>query len=200
LLLRVLAAASSATAVGIDHDEALLERGRANATRRQLDDRVIFRAGLPEAHEDLADVVICVGADHIFGSQNDALRSLYELVAPGGRLLLGTGFWEQPPTSEQAAAIGAKPGDYSALGDLVDVALAQGFRLLDLRTATRREWEHFEFGYLADWEEWLMNWPADAGAADVASRSAEHRVGYLRGWRDIMGFGYLVLGRRNGER
>jgi SAM-dependent methyltransferase len=200
LLLRVVAAAPAATGVGIDRDVSLLDRGRRNATQRQLDDRVRFGEQLPTPDVDAADVVLCVGADHIFGSQEAALRALYNLVRPAGRLLFGTGFWEVAPTVEQAGAVGAVPDDMRPLPDLVDLALAVGFRLLDLRTATRREWEQFELGYLADGEEWLMVHSDDQGASAVRERTDKHRTEYLRGWSTVLGFAYLTLGRPSTHR
>ncbi len=194
LLLRV-AARSTVTAIGVDRDKTVLERGRAAAADRGLDGRVVFRADLPSAPQDTADVVICGGADHIFGTQADALAALHTLVNPGGRLLFGSGFWERTPTAEEAATIGASPSDLHPLADLVDLAIDAGFRLLDLRTATTREWEEFELGYLADWEEWLVQWSGEPEAAEVAARADAHRNGYLRGWRGVLGFAYLVLGR-----
>src|SRR6201999_518022 len=138
--------------------------------------RVEFQAALPAVHETAPDVVVCIGADHIFGDQRDALEALARTVAPGGRVLFGTGFWERPPSAEEAAGLGAVPDDFVALPDLVDLALSFGLRLLDLRTATRREWEQFEMGFLADWEEWLMRWPNDPGAAEIRERADAHRA------------------------
>jgi SAM-dependent methyltransferase len=166
-----------------------------NAALRELADRVTFTTNPASVPDDAADIVICVGADHIFGSQREALAALRDLVHPGGRLLFGTGFWERPPTIDEAGAFGAAPVDLQLLADLVDTAMASGFRLLDLRTATRREWEQFEFGYLADTEEWLMGSATHEAAPGAAQRSAAHRNGYLRGYRDVLGFAYLILGR-----
>jgi hypothetical protein len=140
-------------------------------------------------------VTICIGADHVFGAQDAALAALFAMVPNGGRLLFGTGFWERSVTTEEAAALGAVPDDLCALADLVDLALATGFRLLDMRVATRREWEQFELGFLADWEEWLMRYPDATDAAAVRQRADSHRNGYLRGYRDVLGFAYLTLGR-----
>jgi SAM-dependent methyltransferase len=195
MLLRVLALTSSATGLGVDDDEALLERARANAKLRDLHERVRFQTNLPTPAVDSADVVICIGADHIFGSQRDALVNLRSLVNLGGLLLFGTGYWEKAATIEEAASIGATPEDFRTLAGLVDLATDAGFRLLDLRTATRREWEEFEFGYLADWEDWLMDWSNEPEATNTRARADTHRMEYLSGWRDVMGFAYLVLGR-----
>jgi hypothetical protein len=72
--------------------------------------------------------------------------------------------------------------------------MGTGLRLLDLRPATRREWEEFELGYLADWEDWLMDWSAEPEGPDEGlCRCPPQRV--LRGWRDVMGFASLILGK-----
>ncbi|MEO7369903.1 MAG: class I SAM-dependent methyltransferase [Ilumatobacteraceae bacterium] len=194
LLLRVLAMAPLASGLGVDADVRVLARANANAGARHLDDRVTFTTELPEPGST-ADVVICVGADHIYGPLPDALVNLQDLLSPGGVLLLGTGYWETTPTVEQAASIGARPDDHRDLADLVDLAMGVGFRLLGLRTATRREWEQFEFGYLADWENWLMKWSHDAMAPRIRAQADTHRNEYLRGWREVLGFAYLVLGK-----
>ena len=195
LMLRALSLAPDASGLGIETNELLVARAMMNAKARSIDDRVAFRVELPTAASDTADVVMCVGADHIYGSQQDALTALYELVQPGGTLLLGTGYWEVEPSPTQAATIGAEPGDHRLLADLVDLALATGFRLLDLRTATRREWEEFELGFLADWENWLIDRSDEGQAAAIRASADTHRNGYLRGWRDVLGFAYLILGR-----
>jgi len=195
LLLRVVAASSAAHGRGIDVDASLLVRARGNAAARGLDTRVGFDSQLPDPEVDSAEVVICIGADHIFGTQEAALRALLPLVRSGGRLLFGTGFWEASPSEEDAAAVGLLPTDLSSLADLVDLAITVGFRVLDLRTATRREWEEFEFGYLADWEEWLMKYGRDELAPETRERADRHRTEYLRHWRDFLGFAYLTLGK-----
>jgi cyclopropane fatty-acyl-phospholipid synthase-like methyltransferase len=193
MLLRILASSPSAHGAGIDADDTVIARARSNAAARGLTDRVRFSTELPSGTAQY-DVVVCIGADHIFGSQRAALSALYPMVRPGGRLLFGSGYWEQAPTDEQAAAVGLTPPDLSSLADLVDGALSVGFRLLDLRTASRREWEEFELGFLADWEEWLMRYGDSEQAKSVEERTDAHRTEYLRGWRDVLGFAYLILG------
>ena len=49
------------------------------------------------------------------------------------------------------------------------LAIEQGFRPLTIQSANRDEWEQFESGNLADWEEWLLSYPHHADA-DEAGR------------------------------
>jgi cyclopropane fatty-acyl-phospholipid synthase-like methyltransferase len=198
LLLRVLTAAPRATGWGIDIDARLLARARQNANARALADRVTFvEAPVPREHEP-ADVVICIGADHAYGSQSDALHTLSRLVRPGGQLLFGSGFWEREPSHEQAAAIGMKRDSLTDLAGLVDLAIAAGFRPLRIETANCDEWEAFESGYLADWEHWLHQYPNHNDVAEVRTKADAHRNAWLRGYRDVLGFAYLTLGRTAG--
>jgi len=198
LMLRVIAAAPTATGLGIDTDAETLARARANAADRGLDDRVTFvEAPAPVRHEP-ADIVICVGADHAYGGQEEALRVLHETVRPGGQLLFGSGFWEQPPSAEQARAVGLEPDSLPDLAGLVDLAIAAGFRPLYLQTANRDEWERFESGYLADLEHWLHRYGRSPESARIRETADNHRSGWLRGYRNVLGFAYLTLSRPGG--
>jgi SAM-dependent methyltransferase len=191
LLLRVLAAAPDARGIGVDSDTRLVERGRANATRRGLLERVDLRATEGNVPLDPADAVICIGSDHVYGDQNDALGALHPLVRAGGVLLFGTGYWQRPPTLEEAAGLGATPDELPDLPTLVDRCVAAGFRPLDIQTANEDEWNAFESGYLADLEEYVMAHP---GADRQRAEADEHRIGWLRGYRGVLGFAYLTLG------
>ncbi len=190
LLLRIVAAAPDARGLGVDSDERLIERGRANAAARGLSDRVELRAN--DATEPLApaDAVTCIGSDHVFGTQVEALAALGPLVRPGGVLLFGTGYWQRPPTVSEAAGLGATPDELPDFATLVDTCVAAGFRPLDLQSANEDEWNAFESGYLADDEEFLMTRASD----DARRRADEHRTGWLRGYRGVLGFAYLTLG------
>lgn len=189
LLLRLLASCPEATGFGIDHDQRLTERAETNAADRGLSSRVSFDSTLGDEPEP-ADLVLNVGAEHVFGTLADALVELHRLVRPGGRLLLGTQVWERPPTPEIVAAIGELP----TLPGLVEQAASAGFRPLDLVVSSARDWDHFEFGYLADWEQFVMA-PTTQDEADQARLAADsHRQGYLRR-RGVLGFAFLTLGR-----
>lgn len=191
LLLRVLAAAPDARGVGIDSDERLISRGRRSAAERGLAERAELRAHDAAEPVAAADAVLCIGSDHVFGTQDDALAALWRLVRPGGVLLFGTGYWQRPPTAQEAAGLGATPDELPDLATLVDMTTSAGFRVLDLQTANEDEWNAFESGYLADFEEALMT---DPSADDLRTRADEHRQGWLRGYRGVLGFAYLTLG------
>ena len=196
LLLRVTAAAPGAVATGLDTDGTLLERARAAAADRGLDDRVSFVEQDAASYAEPADTVVCVGSTHAFGrsDERDAVVALRELVRPGGRLLLGDAFWE-PTGPVDRNLVWEDLLELPDLPGLVESAVGSGLRPLWIETATRAEWEVFESGFLADDEEWLLRNHDHPDAARVRERSDDHRTRWLRGYRHGLGFAYLTLGR-----
>ena len=168
---------------------------RANALSRGVDARVTFESGDAAAAHESADVVICIGADHVFGDQGAALVALHDLVRPGGLVLFGSGFWHREPSIEEAAAVGMTPGSLPDLAGLVDLAIERGLRPLRIQSANRDEWEQFESGFLADWEHWLLRHGDHPDADRVRVKADTHRTGWLRGYGSVLGFAYLTLGR-----
>jgi cyclopropane fatty-acyl-phospholipid synthase-like methyltransferase len=202
LMLRILAALPAATGVGFDTDEGDLDRGRDNALARGLDGRVAFyqESGVGTTRGP-ADLVLCVGASHALteveppGHTAAALRELRRLVNPGGRVLLSESYWRRTPTEAEVAAMwpGTSAGEHISLADIADLAVAAGFRLSWIETATEAEWEDFESGYQSDEEEWLAAHPRHPQAAELRERLDEHRSFWLRGYYGILGQAYLTL-------
>jgi SAM-dependent methyltransferase len=81
-VLRRVAAAYNVQATGYDSDRALVD-----AAPPGLDIRVADSP--PDATFDL---VLCVAASHALGGFPEALTE------PGGQVLLGEGYWRQPPS------------------------------------------------------------------------------------------------------
>ncbi|MFK4064311.1 SAM-dependent methyltransferase [Streptomyces sp. NPDC029674] len=202
LMLRVLEAVPGATGVGVDLKGEDLERGRKNAAERGLDGRAVFaEESATDTARGPADAVLCLSASHALSSAApprttvEALHALRRLVNPGGRVLLGEGFWQREPTAEELAAMwpDADAGEHLSLGDLVDAAIEAGFRPLWIETASVEEWEAFESGYRSDVEEWLAAHPGHALAAETRERVDAQRSSWLRGYRRVLGLAYLTL-------
>lgn len=196
LLLRVLQAAPQAHGTGVDLHGPDVQRARGNAIERGLEHRATFVEGQAAEHLRPADLVINSGAYQAFGTIPDALKAIRPIVNPGGRLLFACEMWERTPTAEELDAMwpGTTIEDCLLLPDLVDHAVAAGFRPLGIETATRGEWDRFESGFAAGSEEWLLANSDHDEAEAVRARLDKHRTIWLRGSRQVMGYAYLTLG------
>jgi SAM-dependent methyltransferase len=194
LLLRFAAAEPSVRAVGIDRDAAAVGYGSANAAARGLAQQVELVVGDAAGWEPgAADVAVCVGASHALGGTPQALAWLRAAVRPGGRVIFGEGIWERPPTGAATAALGGDPAEFGTLADLVALAAEAGLRPWDVSVASVEEWDAFESGYARGWERWLRANPDDPEADTVRADADTHRERWLRGYRGVLGFAYLVL-------
>ncbi len=181
LLLRVVAAHPAATGTGVDRDRAALDRGRLEAARRGLHERVdLVEANLP-TFEDKGDLVLCVGAGHAFGGAAAALRRLRELVTPGGRVLFADGFWERPPGNVARS----RHGDLPVFEGLQLLARGAGFAVERAERSSSEEWDAFEAASRSGLES--------AGEPEAASLAREREREYRESRRGVLGFGWLTL-------
>jgi cyclopropane fatty-acyl-phospholipid synthase-like methyltransferase len=196
LMFRVLENAPDATAVGYEIHGPDVVRGRAEAAERGLADRATFVEAPAAEYSGSADLVINSGAHQAFGTIPEALRTLRKLVNPGGRLLFADGFWEKVPTDADLATMwpGMTVDDMPTLPDLVDQAIAAGFRPLRVETSTPAEWEEFESGVTQGAEEWLLANGDHPEFQAVRAKVDQSRAFWLRGHRGFMGYAFLTLG------
>ncbi|MFE7211515.1 SAM-dependent methyltransferase [Streptomyces sp. NPDC001698] len=201
-MLRLLEAMPGATGVGVDLLEEDLARGRASAESRGLAERARFvQESAVDTSLGPADLVLCLGASHALSEARPpehttaALHALRRLVTPGGRVLLGEGFWQRPPAPGELAAMwpDASASEFHHVADLVDLAVAAGFRPAWIETASDDEWEEFESAYQSDVEEWLATHPDHPLAKETRDRVDRHRGMWLRGYRGVLGMAYLTL-------
>lgn len=190
LLLRAVERTDDATGVGVDTDPVALERGRAETRRRGLAERVTFLEAEAVTWPGTAGRALCVGSSHALGGTRAALAALAKVVPRGGRLLYGDGCWPGPPT---AAALEIFGDDVLALPDLVAAARDEGWRILHLSTADQREWDDFESTSRAGWCDWLLSNQDDPRAPEIRGWLDTREDEYVRAYRGVLGFAYLVL-------
>ena len=178
-----------AKAVGVDTDPAGLDRGRRAALVRGLDVKFVERAAA-EWH-GTADRAMCIGSSHTLGGSRAMLAALAEVV-PRGKVLVGDGCWERPPTEAAHAIFG---DDVLPLADLVAACGEAGWQVLHLSTADQNEWDDFESRHRAGTREWLLANPDDPRAEEVRERENAREREYLTAYRGVLGLAYLVLAR-----
>jgi cyclopropane fatty-acyl-phospholipid synthase-like methyltransferase len=192
LLQRAVERTPGLRGTGVDTDVVSLERGRAAIERRGLASRVELTEADAATWEGPAERAFCIGSAHVFGSTKAALEALTRVVLPSGRLLYGDGFWATPPSEAATEILG--PGMLT-LPDLLDAATGAGWRVLHFSIADQLEWDDFESTSRAGWQEWLLAHPADPRAGQVREWLDRRLREYVRDYRGVLGFTYLVLGR-----
>jgi cyclopropane fatty-acyl-phospholipid synthase-like methyltransferase len=182
--------AGPASAVGVDTDAAALDRARAAARERHLDQHVEFTQADVATWHGTAPRVLCVGASHAFGGTAPALKALREVTAPGGRLLFGDGYWASPPSAAATEIFGE---EMLPLPQLLEACRTAGWRVIHMSTTDQREWDDFESTFRAGRQEWLLEHGDDPRAAEVRDWLDSREREYLEVYRGILGLAYLVL-------
>jgi SAM-dependent methyltransferase len=204
LLLRVVAAAPNARAIGVDRDETSIEHGRELAEQRGLAERVSLICGDAKIEApSRAAAVVCIGASQVWGPPVEerqpldyiaALAAIRATVPDGGRVVYGEGIWSRPPTAEAIAPLAGRLDEFVSLPELVELAVAQGFLPVAVQEAGIDEWDEFESGFSACYATWLAEHGGDhPDAADVRARAARQRAAYFGGYRGVLGMAYLAL-------
>lgn len=202
LLLQVVAAAPAAHGSGFDLDEQAIAHGRRLASERGLADRVSLRAVDAKTVDSTPSAMICIGASQIWAPPLDdnqpmdyhgALSALRRQLPRGGRLVYGEGIWSRPPTPEAVAPLAGRVDEFVTLRELVDIAIETGFRPLLVNEATLDEWDEFESGFTAGYDQWLIDNPDHPEADAISERAAGQRRAYFDGYRNVLGLAYLGL-------
>ncbi|MET9648041.1 SAM-dependent methyltransferase [Streptomyces syringium] len=190
-LLRTLAARPQLRAEGVDISEASLTRAHEAAVGLGVQDRLTLHhqdaSGFTSPHP--FDLVLCVGSTHAFGGLLPTLAAARKHLAPGGRVLVGDGFWEREPSPEAVDML----GDFDDLATTVDRVVADGWTPVHGHVSTRHELDTYEWAWTGSLSAWALDHPDDPGSAQALEAATAHRSEWLRVYRDTWGFVCLVL-------
>ncbi|MFF7052174.1 SAM-dependent methyltransferase [Streptomyces griseorubiginosus] len=195
-LLRALAMRPQLHAEGVDISEDALAQASQAASHLGVQERLVLH------HQEAADfvssqsfdLVLSVGATHAFGGLLPTLAAARKHLAPGGRVLIGEGFWDREPSQEAVEML----GDFTDLATTVDRVVADGWIPVDGHVSTRRELDDYEWACWGSLASWALDHPADPDSAQVLATSNTRRSEWLRVYRDTWGFVSLVLRQTSG--
>jgi SAM-dependent methyltransferase len=190
------------TVTGVDDAPAALEAAEARLGPADAGGAVaLVRADAATWAADLGrgadpfDAALCVGATHALGGLLRTLDTVAGLLAPGGRALVGEGFWQTAPTPAALDALGAREGDLLDLGATTAAARAAGLRVHEVVTSTPSEWDAYEDAWCGALRAFADAYPDDPLAAAARGVAEAHGQGYAHGYRGVLGFAVLVLER-----
>jgi len=197
-LIRVLEAYGG-HGLGIDIDADSIAAANENAGRRLSAPFYEFREGDAQSEPvtpESFDLAVCLGSTHAYGlgdtAYPNALNSLLRVLRPGGLLLVGEGYWKQPPDPEYLKLIGEPLGIYHDHATNISFAEARGWIPLYAAVSSDDEWDHFEWSHRMRIEQQAARHP-DASSQSKLENSRKWRDGYLRWGRATMGFGFYLL-------
>ncbi|MCX4775632.1 SAM-dependent methyltransferase [Streptomyces sp. NBC_01264] len=195
-LLRALAAHPDLHAEGVDLSEDALAQAHEAAVRLGVRDRLVLH------HQEAAEfvspepfgLVLGVGSTHAFGGLLPTLAGAAGHLGPGGRVLIGEGFWDRPPSPEAVELF----GEQADLATTVDQVVADGWTPVHGHVSTRRELDDYEWACWGSLASWALDHPADPDSGHVLATATARRTEWLRTYRDTWGFVSLVLRRTAG--
>ncbi|MEV4396925.1 class I SAM-dependent methyltransferase [Nonomuraea sp. NPDC049607] len=190
-LLRALGAYPKLQAEGVDVAEGALAHAAESAEALGVRDRlVLHREDAAEFSSPHAfDLVISVGATHAFGGLLPTLAAAREHLAPGGRVLVGEGFWAREPSPEAVEML----GELTDLPTLMDRVTADGWMPVHGHISTRQELDDYEWAWTGSLASWALDNPDHPDRCEAITTANTHRAEWLRVYRDVFGFVSLVL-------
>ncbi|MEZ0065730.1 SAM-dependent methyltransferase [Streptacidiphilus sp. MAP12-20] len=192
-LLRALEAHPGARAEGVDISTTGLAEARERAEERGVGERLELHQ-VPAADfkpEQPFDVVLSVGAVHAFGGLLPTVEAAGQHLAPGGRILVGDGFWQSAPSAEAIEML----GDSADLPGTLELLAAAGWTTVHGHVSTRRELDDYEWACWGNVASWVVDHPEDPDAAELLAFSSERFREWTRLYRDCWGFVTLILRR-----
>lgn len=188
----------AARGVGLDPLRSFIADARERVRTRVPDADLVLlpvsAARYPKPPEPF-DAAFCLGATHVYGPYEEALKGLHALVRPGGRIVVGETYWKAKPAPEYLKALGVSERDARYGEQLVEAAHAHGLRTLESEAITVEEFDAYEDAYRANIEQHAAANPGDADAKAMVERARKWFDLYRQYGRDALGFMLLVFER-----
>ena len=192
-LLRALISWPGLRAEGVDLSIPALTHARAEATRLAVQDRLVLHQqdAVEFASPHPFDLVLSAGSAHAFGGLLPTLAAARSHLTPGGRVLIGDGFWERTPSPEAIEML----GDFDDLATTMDAVIADGWTPVDGHVSTRSELDDYEWAWTGSLASWALDHPDHPDHDQALEAATTHRAEWLQVYRDSWGFVTLILRR-----
>jgi SAM-dependent methyltransferase len=190
-LLRALTTHGDLQAEGVDISDEALAHARARSRALGVHERLVLHQqdATAFAPSHAFDLVLSVGAAHAFGGLLPTLAAARKHLAPGGRVLIGDGYWLRDPSPEAVTML----GDFTDLPTTIDRIAADGWTPVHGHASTRRELDDYEWSWTGSLSSWALDHPDDPDSPQALAAATRHRDEWLHTSRESCGFLTLVL-------
>ncbi|HEX7157114.1 MAG TPA: class I SAM-dependent methyltransferase [Burkholderiaceae bacterium] len=199
-LRRLLAKRATAKGIGVDINAAFLAEAAAGAAREAILDRLtLVRQAAEEYVAALqpVDAILCFGGSQAVGGFDGLIAVARRMLAPRGQLLIGDGFWQQPPAPAYLALLGATADELTDHAGNATRLRQAGFKVLATAAASTDEWDDYEARYCRAKTRWALAHPEDPDSAGLLEQAQTWHDGYLRWGRATLGFGWYLASMAN---
>jgi SAM-dependent methyltransferase len=197
-----------ATGLGVDLSEVFVAAAQKRALELGVAARVEIAHGeaaafaryLGEREPVAFEVVSCLGATWIGGGLAGTIELMRPLVAPGGVIVVGEPFLEEPIPAEGLSAFGFGADDYVSLAATVDRFTAAGLDVEEMIAAEARGWERYEAPQWRAVTNFLAANPDDPDRDELRAFLEEGRRNYVNWGRRYLGWAVFVARPRTNAR
>jgi cyclopropane fatty-acyl-phospholipid synthase-like methyltransferase len=182
------------SALGLELDSSYIQEAQEYASARIPTGNLELRecdARTFEAEPESFDLATCLGACHIYGGFRPTLERLACYVRPGGKVLLGDGYWKQEPPQEYLAALETTRDELQTHAGNVAAGVSLGLVPMYACVCNEDEWDRFEWLHM--YERYAYRKPDDPGMPALIEQLYAWRDIYLRWGRDTLGFGLYLF-------
>jgi SAM-dependent methyltransferase len=139
------------------------------------------------------DAVLCIGASHAVGTPRETPARLAQLLAPGGALLLGEGYWRSEPAPEYLGLLGAARDQFTDHAGNRELGAEAGLTCVHAVETSPEDFERYELRYARAIDDFVRSHPGDPDAPAMARRIDTWQAGYRRWGRQTLGFGLYLF-------
>lgn len=172
--------------VGIEHNPAFaaIARERNPEAEIWVEDAKVCLERLQRS----PDLILCLGASQAIGTPAAAVARLAGLLAPGGHLIFGDGYWRRKPDAGYLEFLGCEEGDMMFLDELMALGDPHGLVVEATYESTETDWAAYEVSYHASVMKWCDENSDDPDAEAFRARITGWRDAYLKWGHDTLGF------------
>ncbi|MFE8694924.1 SAM-dependent methyltransferase [Cytobacillus sp. FJAT-53684] len=187
------------SATGIELYEGAIKEAKRNADCRIPNDNIEFivddaSTAVGKCKKEEYELGMCIGSTHALGGLESTLQTLKRLVKKNGYILIGEGYWKQPPSKEYLMALGgANESDLKTHAENVKIGEDLGLIPLWSYVSSDDDWDDYEWLYSSSIENYCHDNPNDPDREAMLKRIRSWRTTYLKWGRDTLGFGLYLF-------